>query len=142
MSVARLLLIDDNISLLRILCRFLKQHSDLTVVDTAQSSSEALAKAHRVKPDVILLDLAIKDVSGLDMLPRLRADLPGAHIVVLTLQDAAAYRQAALGLGADAFVSKAALSTELLPAICYAVIHVPGPGARQSQRDNGSAEAD
>ena len=117
MNAARLLLIDDNPSLLRILCRFLKQYGDLTVLDTAQSSSDALAKARHLKPDVILLDLAMKDVSGLDMLPRLRADLPGAHIVVLTLQDTAAYRQAALGLGADAFVSKAAMNAELLPAI-------------------------
>ena len=125
MDTVRLLLIDDNPSLLSILCRFLKQHGDLTVVDTAQNGSDALAKARHLKPDVILLDLAMKDVSGLDMLPRLRADLPEARIVVVTLRDTAAYRTAALARGADAFVSKAAMNAELLPAIRDSSSHVP-----------------
>jgi len=56
-------------------------------------------------------------LSGLETIPRLRAMLPEVSIIALTLLDAKVYRQAALAAGADDFVPKANLSTDLLPAI-------------------------
>jgi len=56
-------------------------------------------------------------LSGLETIPLLRAMLPEASIIALTLLDAKVYRQATLAAGADDFVLKANLSTDLLPAI-------------------------
>jgi DNA-binding NarL/FixJ family response regulator len=117
MVPAHLLLVDDNPQFLGILRRFLQQYDDLVVLDNAFDSNEAIAKARRLNPDVILLDLSMKGDSGLETIPRLRADMPHVRIVVLTLWDTAAYRHAALAQGADGFVSKVAMNVDLLPAI-------------------------
>jgi CheY-like chemotaxis protein len=111
------LLVDDSPTFLRIAARFLGGYEDMAVVGTVQQGAEALPRAQQLRPDVVLVDLAMPDVPGLVAIPQLRAALPSLGIIAVSLFDAPAYRQAALGAGADAFVPKAALSTELLPAI-------------------------
>jgi len=83
----------------------------------ARGGEEALTQAQNLKPEVVLIDLHMPGLSGLETIPRLRAMLPEVSIIALTLLDAKVYRQAALAAGADDFVPKANLSTELLPAI-------------------------
>ena len=117
MDAIRILLVDDNAAFLGILHRFLQQHGDLIVVGTAHSGEKGLAEALHLKPDVIVIDLAMRDLPGLKAIPRLRTALPHAEIIALTLWDSDVYRQAALASGADRFVSKAAMNAELLPAI-------------------------
>jgi len=113
------LLVDDNRTFLRILARFLSEQGKdaLSVVGSVIGGQDAVVQAQRLHPDIILLDLAMPDVSGLTLLPNLRRALPAAIIIVLTLMDPDSSRQAALAAGADAFVSKASLERDLLPAI-------------------------
>jgi DNA-binding NarL/FixJ family response regulator len=117
MDAIRILLVDNNAAFLGILHRFLQQHGDLTVVGTAHSGEEGLADALHLKPDVIVIDLAMRGMSGLQAIPQLRVALPHAGIIALTLWDSSVYRKAALDSGADYFVSKAVMNTDLLPAI-------------------------
>ncbi len=118
MEPVRVLLVDDNLTFLRIAARFLERELDwITVVGTATGGGEALAKAGHLLPEIVLLDLMMPDMNGLEVIPRLRALLPEVHIVALTLLDTSCYRLAALSAGADAFIAKAAMSTDLLPAI-------------------------
>jgi DNA-binding NarL/FixJ family response regulator len=112
-----LLLVDDNPTFLEMATRFLQGHEDLAVVGTARGGEEALKQARDLHPDVVLLDLAMPKLNGLGVIPHLRSTLPDMGIIVLTLLDASAYRQAALDAGADDFVSKTALVADLLPAI-------------------------
>ena len=128
-----ILLVDDNSAFLRMATRFLQEHCGnmVVVVGVAGGGEEALVKAQDLRPEVVLLDLAMPDLPGLEVIPRLRAALPEVGIVVLTLLDVAAYRQAALEAGADGFVSKATLGADLLPAIQQAV------QARSSRRKPG-----
>ena len=102
------LLVDDNPTFLRILARFLEEQGedDLRVVGSVVGSRDALAEAERLKPDVLLLDLEMPDVPGLDLLPRLRKTLPDAILVALTLMDPDIFRSSVLAAGADAFVLK------------------------------------
>lgn len=117
MDAIHILLVDDNAAFLDILHRFLQQHDDLIVVGTAKSGEEGLAEALHLKPDVVVIDLAMRDLPGLKAIPRLRTALPHAEIIALTLWDSDVYRQAALASGADRFVSKAVMNADLLPAI-------------------------
>jgi DNA-binding NarL/FixJ family response regulator len=114
-----LLLVDDNPTFLRILERFLDEQEDeeLSVIGTATGGQEGLAKAMTLRPDVVLLDLAMPDTHGLDVIPRLRRMLPDVGIIALTLLSPESYREAALAAGADGFVTKANLDADLLPAI-------------------------
>jgi len=113
------LLVDDNPTFLRILARFLEDQGedDLRVVGSVVGGRDALAEAERLKPDVLLLDLEMPDVPGLDLLPRLRETLPDAILVALTLMDPDSFRSSVLAAGADAFVSKASLEHDLVPVI-------------------------
>jgi two-component system response regulator NreC len=77
--------------------------------------AERLTRAHR--PTVLVLDLNMRGESGLDAIPRLRADAPGTAIVVLTMQDDPGFARQALQAGALGFVLKEAADEELLEAI-------------------------
>jgi two-component system response regulator NreC len=81
-----------------------------TVID-----AERLTRAHR--PSVLVLDLNMHGESGLEAIPRLRADAPGTAIVVLTMQDDPGFARQALRSGALGFVLKEAADEELLGAI-------------------------
>jgi DNA-binding NarL/FixJ family response regulator len=113
------MLVDDNATFLRILQRFLEERgsADIRVVATAGGGIEALAKAPSVHPDVVVVDLCMPDMHGLDVIPKLRQLLPNSGIITLTMLGAEGYRKAALAAGANDFVSKGDLEAELLPAI-------------------------
>ncbi len=111
------LLVDDNPGFLRIAARFLEQEEDVVVVGAAGGGEEALALARELEPDVVLVDLAMPGLSGLETMPRLRAMLPGVGIIALTMLDTSGYREAALGAEADDFVPKAGMDRDLVPAI-------------------------
>ncbi len=117
MKATSVLLVDDNPIFLGIVTRFLQQHEEITVVGGVDGGKEALAQAHRLRPDIVLIDLAMPQVSGMEAILRLRAAWPKIGIIALTLLDTNGYRQAALTAGADGFVAKDNLNTELLPAI-------------------------
>lgn len=110
-----LLIVDDNHTFLGAAIRFLQEEG--IHVEAALSAEEGLACAQTMRPQVILLDLAMPRLSGLEVIPLLRKALPEAGIIVLTLLDSNGYRESALAAGADAFVSKATLATDLLPTI-------------------------
>ncbi len=113
------LLVDDNRTLLRVLARFLVDASqgEVAVVGTVEDSREAVMRAAILHPDVILLDLQMPHIGGQTLLPRLRARVPEAIILILTSQDDPAVRRAMLALGADGFVSKTNITDDLLPTL-------------------------
>jgi DNA-binding NarL/FixJ family response regulator len=117
MGSISVLLVDDHSTFLDIVTRFLQSHPDIVIVGTAGDGKAALRSARVLQPQVILLDLAMPDLSGLEVISPLRLIVPTAAIIVLTLLDGDGYRQAALAAGATDFVSKTTLSTDLLPAI-------------------------
>src|SRR3990172_3418617 len=119
MNPISVLIADDNPTFLRIVTRFLEEQSRKTVsvVATARGGEEALAQAEALRPQVVLIDLNMPGLSGLEAIPRLRRALPDAGIIAVTLLDTDAYRKAALAAGADDFVPKMTLNAELLPAI-------------------------
>jgi DNA-binding NarL/FixJ family response regulator len=114
-----ILLIDDNPGFLRILANFLEKSSpgEIIIAGTALGGKEGLTKAQAIQPHIIVIDLAMPDLHGLAAIPQLRNMLPDAGIIALSLLDAGSYRDEALALGANEFVSKARLDTDLLPAI-------------------------
>jgi CheY-like chemotaxis protein len=117
MEPISVLLVDDNPTFLQATTQFLSAHDDITVIGAARSGEEALMQISLLQPEVILVDLAMVGLSGLEVIPRIRSLMPMAGIVALTLLDVRHFREAALKAGADDFVPKATMRTELLPAI-------------------------
>ncbi len=117
MKPISVLLVDDNPAFLRLTTRFLQEYDDVAVVGAAGGGEEALALAQDLQPDMVLIDLAMPGLSGLATIPRLRAMLPEVGIIALTVLNTNSYWEAALAAGANDFVAKASLNTDLLPAI-------------------------
>lgn len=119
MAAITVLLVDDNAAFRQLATRFLEEEAgqEVVVVGSVGSGEEALAQAEHLRPKVVLLDLRMPGLSGLETIPRLRCVAPDTRIVVLTLLDGDGYRRASLGAGADAFVGKANVTRDLLPAI-------------------------
>src|SRR5436853_7074290 len=93
-----LLLVDDSPVFLRAAARFLEEQcgGEVLIAGTASDGVEGLRQAQVLHPDVVVLDLRMPGISGLDMIPRLRATLPDVRIIVLTQLDGNEYRHAVL----------------------------------------------
>ena len=113
------LLVDDNPHFLQSLDRFLAVHGEAgaQVVGTVVGGRDAVGRAARLRPDVILVDLKTPDISGIELLPQLRRALPNAILIVLSLTEPAECEEGARAAGADAFVSTARLECDLIPTI-------------------------
>jgi two-component system nitrate/nitrite response regulator NarP len=102
---ARVLLADDHELVRRLLRRALAAHPHLELVGEAADGSEALALARELAPDVVVLDLAMPELDGLQVAGALRSHGASCAILVFSDQDA---EQAALAAGADRYLGKAA----------------------------------
>lgn len=117
MKPISILLVDDNQNFLRAEKHFLERKKSVKILGEVCEGRKVLAQVESLQPQVILLDLAMPEVTGLQLLPKLRSRYPAIGVVALTVMDTAVYREASRLAGADAFLSKSRLSTELVPTI-------------------------
>ncbi len=113
----RILLVDDHTILRAGLRLLLEAEPNLTVVGEAGSGAEALEQARTLQPDVIVLDLGLPGMSGLDVLREVRQRVPSARVLVLSMytnEDIVRHVFLAGGLG---FVTKRATAQEITEAI-------------------------
>ena len=117
MPNARVLLADDHAVLRAGLRLLLDAQPDLKVVGEAGDGGEALTLAAQLQPDLILLDLTMPGLSGLDALPALRKAAPAARILILTMHDDEGYVRQALSHGAAGYALTKAADAELISAV-------------------------
>lgn len=113
----RLLLVDDNLDFLRSTARFLSTTEDVVVIGCASSSRDALEQVGRLHPDLVLIDVAMPDLNGIEATRRMKAGPFAPLVVVTTLYEESRYRVKAESAGADAVVAKPELGSRLLPII-------------------------
>lgn len=111
------LLADDHAVLRSGLRLLLTSQKEFEVVGEAASGTETLSLAEKLQPDLILLDLSMPALGGLDALPAVRKLAPSACILILTMHDDPQYLRQALKNGANGYVLKKAADSELLSAI-------------------------
>jgi DNA-binding NarL/FixJ family response regulator len=112
-----ILLVDDSPEFLQSAERFLAADPDIEVVGCARSGREAIAQVTQLHPDLVLMDLGMPGMNGLEATCRIRARSDAPRVVILTLHDNAEYRVAALAAGAEGYVTKSEFGTALLPFI-------------------------
>lgn len=116
-SKTTILLADDHAVLRAGLRLLLSQEAHLEVVGEAESGLETLRLAEKLQPDLILLDISLPGLNGLDAIGLLRKHAPQARILILTMHDDVHYLRRALQNGASGYVLKKAADVELLSAI-------------------------
>lgn len=114
---ARLLLVDDHAIVRRGVAALLGGEGDWEVAGEAGEYGEALEAAERLKPDAILLDLSLKDRSGLDWIAEARARGVEGKILVLSMYDEGTFAEKARARGADGYVMKDRAEEELPGAL-------------------------
>jgi two-component system response regulator NreC len=113
----RVFLADDHAIVREGLRALLQRHPGFEVVGEAGDGREALAEIERTRPDVIVMDIAMPQLNGLEATRRVRTLVPGTRVLVLSMYDDAEYVQQILDAGASGYVLKGSASRELLDAL-------------------------
>jgi two-component system response regulator NreC len=113
----KLMLADDHAIVRQGLQAVLRTHPDLEIVGEAADGPETVRLAERLRPDVLVLDLMMPGLNGLDVAKQVSRRLPRSRIVVLSMHADVAYALAAVRAGASAYVVKEAGVEELVRAI-------------------------
>lgn len=116
MSKTRVLLADDNIQVLEYVRDFLCGNS-CEVVGAVTDGQAAVAAAAKLQPDVVVLDLSMPVLNGIEAAKRILEGNPSARVVFLTVENDPDTCSAALETGACGYVLKPRLATDLIPAI-------------------------
>ncbi len=126
MSALRILIADDHAVVRKGVRSLLASRPDWEICGEASDGLDAVRMAKSFRPDVIILDISMPQMSGLEAAPLIRKDLPNADIVILSQHDPAHARSLALNAGARAFVGKPDMARDLLPAIDAIVRNMSG----------------
>lgn len=113
----RILVADDHPVVRHGLCTMLELEEDLVVVGRAADGEDAVRQAREARPDIILLDVQMPNVDGIEALRRIRADDPDARVIVLTTYRNEDYIFPSLAAGARGYLLKDASREELADAI-------------------------
>lgn len=113
----RVLLVDDHRILREALHLSLAREGDIEVVGEAGSAQEALASAAALRPDVVVLDIGLPDLSGLEVAARLRRLPQPPQVVALSAQTDKRFVSEMLRSGAQAYVTKSSAADELVRAV-------------------------
>ena len=117
MKKIRILIADDHAIVRDGLRQLLNSQADMEVTGEAEDGREALKKVKTLRPDVILLDIAMPRLSGLEVITLIREASTETQVVVLSMHAKETYVQQALASGAMGYVLKASPSTDILEAI-------------------------
>lgn len=117
MEKTRVLLVDDHMVVRIGLRALIDSELDLTVVGEAVNGVEAIAQATALSPDVIVMDISMPVMDGLEATRRIRAELPACQILILTVHAQERYLFPVLKAGGAGYVLKSTVDTELLDAI-------------------------
>ncbi len=116
-STIRTLLVEDFRSFRAVVRSMLAENSLLCPICEASDGVEAIAKAIELRPDLILMDIGLPKLNGLEAARRIRELVPSAKIVFLTQENDPDVIQEAVGIGARGFIVKRQAGTELLAGL-------------------------
>jgi DNA-binding NarL/FixJ family response regulator len=116
-SIVRVLIVEDYEPFRRFVCSTLGKRPELQVIGEASDGLEAVQKAEDLQPDLIVLDIGLPTLNGIEAARRIRKLSPQSKILVLSHESSADVVHAVLSLGALGYVAKAHAGSELLAAV-------------------------
>jgi two-component system, NarL family, response regulator NreC len=112
--VRRVLIVDDNPVVRTAICQLFKQEPDFDVCGEAANGQEAIEKAQQLKPDLIVTDLSMPTMDGLEETRILKRLMPCVPIIIYTLHNSPSVDNELLSAGASVVISKSAASATLV----------------------------
>jgi DNA-binding NarL/FixJ family response regulator len=117
MSSVEILVVDDHSVVRRAICSLLSSDPILNVICQTADGEQAVQKAQELQPDVILLDISLPGISGIEAARRIRRVSPKSQIIFLSQHDSLQMVKDALDVGGHGYVAKIDAGLELLKAI-------------------------
>src|SRR5689334_11948186 len=114
---SRVLIVDDHPLVREGLANLINQQEDLAVCGEAEDSAEAIAGIARTQPEIGLIDISLKNESGLELVKALTNQFPEVALIVVSMHDEALYSERALRAGAKGYVMKRETTKSVLTAI-------------------------
>ncbi len=112
-NAIRTIVVDDSPSALRATCSVVARQPELSLVGTASNGREALDLARAVEPDLVLLDLEMPVMDGIEAAAHLHREHPALRVVIVTVHDTPELRRLCRERGARGFIVKDSLNDEL-----------------------------
>jgi DNA-binding NarL/FixJ family response regulator len=122
----RVVVVDDNAALRLVVQSLLRRHADIQIVGEARNGEEALAQVGQLAPDVVLMDINMPRMNGVETTRRIKASHPGVIVIGLTLNDDVATTSTMHLAGASSVVQKERVLDDLHQAILDAVVPTHG----------------
>lgn len=116
----RIILVDDHPVVREGLRSILSSFQEITIVGQAGSGREAIEVARELKPDVVVMDISMPEMSGIEATAALRRELPQIKVLALSMHENFAYIKQALAAGARGYILKDSGPKDLVRAICEA----------------------
>lgn len=110
-------MVDDSAAVRTSLSSLVDAHQSLEVVGTAENGRDALDKVEELAPDLVLMDLQMPEMNGLDATRSIRRRRPAVRVIVVTMHDSRSVRAACSSAGANGFVTKTAGARQILAEI-------------------------
>jgi DNA-binding NarL/FixJ family response regulator len=113
----QIFLVDDHPLVREWLTNFIKQQPDLDVCGEAETGPQAMEGILRLKPDVAIVDISLKDSSGIELIKDLKQTQPATAVLVLSMHEEAHYAERALRAGAKGYIVKRETTRKVISAI-------------------------
>lgn len=113
----RIFILDDHPLFREGLAELIQQQPDLDVCGESEDARSALDRIEAIKPDLVIADISLKGMDGIEFTKHLRMRLPALPVLVLSMHDESLYSERALRSGAKGYIMKAAPSEEFFQAI-------------------------
>jgi DNA-binding NarL/FixJ family response regulator len=113
----RVFLVDDHPLVREWLTNLINQQPDLVVCGESEAAPQALEAVGQLKPEVAIVDISLKDSSGIDLIKSLKEALPSLLILVLSMHDEMHYAERALRAGASGYIMKRETTRKVIDAI-------------------------
>jgi DNA-binding NarL/FixJ family response regulator len=117
MALIRTLLVDDSREFLHAASQFLSVDPHIEIIGEFLSTREALEKINELNPDLVLMDLAMPHINGLEATQLIKEHEQPPRVIILTMHDNPEYRHASQAVQADGFIAKSDFGVELIPLI-------------------------
>jgi DNA-binding NarL/FixJ family response regulator len=114
---AKVLLVDDHPIVRQGLAQLLEQENDLIVCGEADDARGALEAIDRLKPDIAIVDIMLKDINGIELIKKIKSRLGKLPVLVMSMHDESLYAERALRAGARGYIMKEEATDKMLIAI-------------------------